>query len=331
MLDVRSEGEFAAASIPGFQNAPILRNQERHEVGLCYRNRGQTAAIELGYKLVGPVRESRVQEWLQKTQVHSDLIVACWRGGLRSRIASEWIEASGRPVHLVEGGYKALRHELLKVLEQPYQFLVISGLTGAGKTQLLDALPLREKLNIEALAAHRGSSFGRFMNRPQPTQATFENRLALGLRNCKRPVLVEDESKVIGSLHLPEAIHTAMSQSQLIILESGLRERTQHIYEEYVAEVLESGVDPQKLEAALTASTYKLQRRLGGLLTSRIIAGLQTAFASRDPEAHFRWIEMLLNEYYDSRYRYSQVHKSRPLAFRGTYEECQQWILNQYA
>ncbi len=118
MLDVRSEGEFAAASIPGFQNAPILRNQERHEVGLCYRNRGQTAAIELGYKLVGPLRESRVQEWLQKTQVHTDLIVGCWRGGLRSRIASEWIEANGRPVHLVEGGYKALRHELLKVLEK---------------------------------------------------------------------------------------------------------------------------------------------------------------------------------------------------------------------
>jgi tRNA 2-selenouridine synthase len=331
MLDVRSEGEYAAASIPGFQNTPILRDAERHEVGICYKVRGQTAAIELGYKLVGPVRERRVQEWLQRVQVDSRLVVACWRGGLRSRIASEWIEETGREVLLVEGGYKALRHELLNVFAKPHEFLVLSGLTGAGKTLLLDRLPLREKLNIEDLAAHRGSSFGRFMHRTQPTQSTFENRLALALRNCERPVLVEDESKVIGSLHLPETIFTAMNASPVVLLESSLQERSHNIYQEYVADVLQSGVDTRTLEASLLASTYKLQKRLGGLLTSKIVQGIQTAFASQDPEAHQRWIEMLLSEYYDSRYHYSQIHTSRPLAFRGSYEECQQWILTQYA
>jgi tRNA 2-selenouridine synthase len=331
MLDVRSEGEFVAASIPGFQNAPILRNMERHEVGLCYKHHGQPAAIELGYKLVGPERELRVQEWLEKTRKDSQLLVACWRGGLRSRIASEWIESAGRSVLLVEGGYKALRHELLDELSRPHEFLVISGLTGAGKTRLLDVLPMREKLNIEDLAAHRGSSFGRWMNRPQPTQATFENRIAYALRGTKRPVLVEDESKVIGSLHLPEPIYTAMSQSPLIILESSLSERSSNIYEEYVAAALQSGIDPKALESSLTASTYKLQKRLGGLLTSKVIQGIQNAFASQDPEAHLHWIGLLLSEYYDERYHYSQVHTSRPLAFRGTYEECQQWILTQYA
>jgi tRNA 2-selenouridine synthase len=331
LLDVRSEGEFAAASIPGFHNAPILRNSERHEVGLCYKHHGQEAAIALGEKLVGPVRDTRVQEWLEKTRTHASVVVACWRGGLRSSIASDWIEEAGRTVFRVQGGYKALRHELLEVLARPQEFYVLSGLTGAGKTRLLEALPIRNKLNVEALAAHRGSSFGRFMNRPQPTQATFENRLALTLRSCTGPVLVEDESKVIGSLHLPETIYTAMTQSSLILLESSLEERSQNIYQEYVADVLSTGTDPDLLKDTAMASTYKLQRRLGGLLTSKVIQGIQNAFASHDPEAHRRWIELLLTEYYDVRYRYSQVHSSRPLAFRGTYEECQQWILNQYA
>ncbi|WP_176736259.1 tRNA 2-selenouridine(34) synthase MnmH [Oligoflexus tunisiensis] len=330
MLDVRSEGEFAVAAIPGALNAPILRNPERHEVGLCYRQRGQAAAIDLGYQLVGPVQETRVQEWLRHVRPDAPLVLCCWRGGLRSSIAAEWIEATGREVWVVEGGYKALRHELLEVLARPQEFRVISGLTGAGKTRLLDALPLHEKINIEECAAHRGSSFGRFMHRTQPTQTTFENRLALGLRFGQRPVLVEDESKVIGSLHLPEAIYAAMIKSPLIILEASLAERCENIYREYVAEVLASGVEPQSLEQSLMASTYKLQRRLGGLLTSKIIDQLQTAFASGDPEAHYRWIEMLLSEYYDGRYRHSQVHGSRPLLFRGTYEECREWILEQY-
>jgi tRNA 2-selenouridine synthase len=331
MLDVRSEGEFAAASIPGFQNTPILRNTERHEVGLCYRQQGQTAAIELGVKLVGPVRDSRIQGWLQKTRPAVPLVVACWRGGLRSQIATEWLAESGRSVRRVAGGYKALRQELLNEFTRPQEFLVLSGLTGSGKTRLLETLPLREKLNIEAMAVHRGSSFGKFLNQTQPTQATFENRLALALRGCQRPVLVEDESKVIGSLHLPETLFQTMSTSPVILLESSLTERAQNIYQEYLVEALQNDVDSKTLEASAIASTLKLQRRLGGLLTSHVVSGIQAAFASRDPEAHIRWIEMLLNEYYDNRYRYSQIHASRPLAFRGTYEECQQWILNQYA
>jgi tRNA 2-selenouridine synthase len=331
LLDVRSEGEFATAAIPGSVNGPILRNMERHHVGLCYRQRGQAAAIELGYQLVGPVREARVQEWLRLIRPDVPLIVCCWRGGLRSKIAAEWIEASGREVWVVEGGYKALRHELLGVLGRPPEFRVISGLTGAGKTRLLDALPLHEKINIEECAAHRGSSFGRFLHRPQPTQATFENKLALALRFAQRPVLVEDESKVIGSLHLPEAIFSAMSKGPVIVLEASLAERCENIYREYVVDVLERGLEPQSLEQSLVASTQKLQRRLGGLLTSKIIDQLRTAFACGDPEAHHLWIATLLTEYYDSRYRYSQVLAPRPLLFRGTYEECQQWILNQYA
>lgn len=331
MLDVRSEGEFASASIPGFCNAPILHDQERHEVGLCYRLHGQAAAIELGHQLVDPTRGARVERWLQGVAPGAPLVVCCWRGGLRSRIATEWIEETGRDVLRVEGGYKAMRHVLLEVLSKTPELRVISGLTGAGKTRLLDALPLTDKLNIEDLAAHRGSSFGKFFHRVQPTQATFENRLAVGLRSCRRPVLVEDESKVVGSLHLPETLLNALTSSPVIFLDATLTERCVNIFEEYVAQVLDTGIEPKNLEAALIASACKLQRRLGGLLTSKVVSQIQAAFASSDRDAHLQWIAMLLTEYYDSRYSYSQLHTSRPVAFRGTYEECRQWILDQYA
>jgi len=331
MLDVRSEGEFASASIPGFVNAPILHDRERHEVGLCYRQHGQAAAIEMGERLVGPSRAERITHWLKDIKPGCPLIVCCWRGGMRSGIASEWIEERGHEVLRVEGGYKAMRRELLEVLTNPPEFKVISGLTGAGKTRLLHDLPIAEKLDIEDLAAHRGSSFGKFLHRSQPTQTNFENRLAFALRLCRRPVLVEDESKVIGSLHLTEALVDRLSQSPVIILEATLEERCLNIYQEYIEQLLASGFESKKLEELTLASTMKLQRRLGGLLTSQLVGQIQAAFASSDQEAHMRWIASLLTEYYDSRYLHSQLHGSRPVAFRGTYEECRQWILAEYA
>lgn len=331
LLDVRSEGEFASASIPGFVNAPILDDQERHEVGLCYRQQGQAAAIELGERLVGPTQTARVSRWLKDIKPGFPLIVCCWRGGMRSGIASEWLEQRGHEVLRVDGGYKAMRRELLEVLANPPEFKLISGLTGAGKTRLLHDLPLAEKLDIEDLAAHRGSSFGKFLHRSQPTQTNFENRLAFALRGCRRPVLVEDESKVIGSLHLPETLMDRLSKSPVIMLEASLDERCLNIYQEYIAQVLDNGFDNKKLEELTLASTLKLQRRLGGLLTSQLVSQIQDAFATRDQQAHMRWIAMLLTEYYDSRYRHSQLHGSRPLAFRGNYAECRQWILVEYA
>src|SRR4051794_10579133 len=100
-LDVRSEGEHADGAIPGFVNAPILTNEERHRVGICYQEQGQDAAIRLGHELVDPHRTERVARWLG---AGPELLVGCWRGGLRSRIAAEWIREAGGSAVALQGG-----------------------------------------------------------------------------------------------------------------------------------------------------------------------------------------------------------------------------------
>ncbi|MFM8313989.1 MAG: rhodanese-like domain-containing protein, partial [Deltaproteobacteria bacterium] len=136
LLDVRSEGEFQEGHIPGSISGPILTNTERHLVGLTYKQKGQEAAIALGLSLVEKFREERVQQWLQSFP--KSIAVTCWRGGLRSRFASGWLEkvvGNCRDIVQITGGYKALRRELLKVIEAPREMVVLGGMTGSGKTE----------------------------------------------------------------------------------------------------------------------------------------------------------------------------------------------------
>ncbi|MBC7530667.1 MAG: tRNA 2-selenouridine(34) synthase MnmH [Oligoflexus sp.] len=334
LIDVRSEGEFAKASIPGFRNAPILTNEERHAVGLCYRLQGQQAAIDLGYQLVNPSRENRVSGWIDLGSGHKDLpiLVSCWRGGMRSQFATEWIHSRGRDAWRIEGGYKAVRAELMNEFLKPKLFYILAGRTGSGKTELLKQISIEEKIDIENLAAHRGSSFGRILERPQPSQATFENALALGLRTAIRPILLEDESKVIGRLHLPEPFFRAMSSSSIIQLDVLLAERCRTIYQEYVANPLAKGTDRSLLKTQLIGSVLSIKKRFGGALTEIVIKLIESAFARQDEEmeSHGLWIECLLTEYYDRAYDHFDSRNQRNIAFRGNYEECKQWIISQY-
>lgn len=332
---MRAEGEFAQGAIPGFRNAPILTDHERHQVGLTYKQRGQDAAIALGHALVDPVRDDRVAHWagLARRAGVEPALVTCWRGGLRSQIASAWLKEASVPVARVSGGYKAMRQELLQTLEHPPRLKLLAGLTGSGKTRLLAALPIREKVDLEELACHRGSSFGAFMNQSQPSQASFENAVAMGLRGCAKPVLIEDESVVIGSLHVPAALRRLMQVEPVIYVDAPLTERVRNIFTEYVARPLQEGMTADALQAKLAASIHKLSRRLGGALTGETIQEVKAAFAAHpgDEEPHHRWIATLLTNYYDKGYTYAFERGRRDIAFRGTYEECQQWILHQYA
>lgn len=333
-VDVRSEGEFGKASVPGMKNAPILNDLERHAVGICYKVEGQQNAIALGHKLVDPQRDARVAEWVDIGSLHPDspLLVCCWRGGMRSQFATEWIEAAGREAVRIEGGYKAIRAELMSEFLKPRSFLILSGRTGSGKTELLKHIQIREKIDIEDLAAHRGSSFGKMISRCQPSQATFENAMSLGLRHHSRPILLEDESKVIGRLHLPESLFRSMSSSPIVQLEASLADRSETIYKDYVVEPLQHGINPIGLADQLAESVLALSRKLGGALTDKIIKLIRSGF-SRDEQTfvnHKAWIEILLSDYYDRAYDHASARNHRKVAFKGNYEECREWISSQY-
>jgi tRNA 2-selenouridine synthase len=331
LIDVRSEGEFAQASIPGSVNAPILSNEERHQVGLTYARAGQAAAIELGLRLVD--RDRRVSAWMSHARLSQGLIVTCWRGGMRSRYASEWLsESLGQPVYQVEGGYKALRKVLLPFAAAGPELVVVAGFTGARKTELLAA---GASVDLEAQACHRGSAFGAYLDTAQPSQATFENRVLLAIFNqrVRSRLLIEDESQAIGNRAVPPELLKRIKAAPVVMIESSVEERARHLAQEYAVDPLFAGVAVEGVRDALCAAIQRLARRLGSELGGRLLKEVREAFAHEPSqvERHLPWVRALLTEHYDKYYERALQTLNRPVLFRGNFEECQQWIKTRFA
>jgi tRNA 2-selenouridine synthase len=324
-IDVRSPNEFKEGHIPGFVNQPILNDSERHQVGLTYKNEGQQKAIEEGLRLVLPQKSERVAGWLHTSRAKS-AVVTCWRGGLRSKYAAEWMNENGVNAFRVEGGYKNLRHALLQSLENPPPFTVVTGLTGTGKTKLIQEAPC-EKVDLEMLACHRGSSFGHDLFLSQPTQATFENSLGLSLRR-KRAVLIEDESRMIGQICVPVKVKEKIVSSPVIILESPIHSRVELIFDGYVRDPLMRGKPKEEIRDHMIRQLSAIKRYLGGALHSEIEKMLKCAFEHRSTtlENHADWIRCLLLRHYDPRYQHAFERLSRPVIFQGEFEGCLEFL-----
>lgn len=332
LIDVRSEGEAHEAGLPGFTNLPILTNDERHRVGLTYKRDGQPAAVALGHELVDPQRPSRVAAWaaVARASAEARAVVCCWRGGMRSGIAAQWLREAGVKAATVEGGYKAIRRRLLARLEAPPPLLVLSGMTGTGKTDFLREFGRGASeiatLDLEALANHRGSAFGSRVAQGQPTQATFENGIALGLGEVATPRLVEDESKLIGRLRVPLVLEARMCAAPVVVLEESTGSRVARIRREYVEEPIAHGHAAQAVEAHLTRAAETIRSRLGHQRADALIAEIHAGFVAGGGRAHDGWIARLLEEYYDPAYRYGFERQARRVVFRGDAAACAEWL-----
>lgn len=328
--DLRSEGEFLSGSIPRFRNFPILNNDERHQVGICYKQQGQAAAIELGHRLVAGERAARVGAWAEYLREAEAALVCCWRGGLRSRTGAEWLLEAGVPSLQIQGGYKALRRELMARIENLPELLVIAGPTGSNKSGLLRKFP-EHSVDLERYANHRGSAFGGHLHQAQPAQATFENEIGFRLAGMKPGrLLVEDESLLIGQLHLPPSLRKKMSESALVLVEMSAEQRAHNIYAEYIEEALASGISAAALEARYQENLRRIEKKLGGELGRQVSQKMRDAFCQSQKELHQDWIQDLLVHYYDKAYAYSLKRAARPIAFKGDWEECNQWIQKQF-
>ena len=337
LLDVRAPVEFMAGHIPGAINLPILNDDERAQVGTLYKQKGQEAAIQLGQKLVsGPVKEERVAAWKKFFLEHPESPIYCFRGGLRSRTAQMWLQDVGVKAFRLEGGYKATRQMLLETLQQTVDaqpMILISGPTGGGKSHLLraagDFLPA---LDLETLARHRGSAFG-FEAEPQPQQAQFENLLAQDLLRItaktwgalKKPILLEDESRLIGKNVIPENLFEKMRASPILWIDESLEQRVENIFADYITQtVIGNGLktDGLALYERYEISLQSIQRRLGGLRTQELMADLQNSkkqyLENKDLASNRVWIEKLLVYYYDPLYLGSLEKRKPKILFRGT-------------
>ena len=256
MIDVRAPAEYDRGRIPNSTNLPILKDNERAQVGIAYKQQGNESAVKLGYSLVsGAEKNRRVDLWSRFLRSNPNALLTCWRGGQRSEIAQQWLGAVGVDVPRIAGGFKALRQCSLDVFEQVNNrgWIVIAGSTGVGKTEFLNSFS--KSVDLEAIAHHRGSAFGQ-LETPQPPPVSFELSLAQRLLQTEHfsSCLIEDESRTIGRLAIPSQLYDAMQTAPIIVLEDSLESRIRLTYEYYVR-----NTDPQKLFEALR----RIQKRLG--------------------------------------------------------------------
>ena len=337
LIDLRAPAEFAKGSFPGAVNLPLLSDEERARVGTVYKHEGNVVAVELGHRLVsGEIKESRLQAWEAFARTHPETVLFCWRGGQRSQIVQEWLAERGTTLPRLKGGYKAFRNFLMAEslrLAREKEILVLGGRTGSGKTLLIEKID--ESIDLEGLARHRGSAFGRYA-RPQPPQIAFENALAytqiLHDHAGYRRLLIEDESRNIGQRYIPPEIFAEFQQGPVLILETPLEERIEISYADYILysqkeydEAYARGESPYDWIETMRHNFQRIRKRLGNERYARFSAMLEEAWSeqlrSGNPEGHKTWIRALLEEYYDPMYDYQIEKKKERIIFRGNAEE----------
>ena len=303
LLDVRAPVEFNKGAFPSATNLPILDDENRHLVGTCYKEQGAAAAEHLGYELVQSQRDTLIQQWQTFLRANPNALVYCFRGGKRSQIAAQWLTDAGTPVTRVDGGYKRLRSYLIEQLDSPPDIILLSGKTGVGKTDLLPQI--KHAVDLEGLANHRGSAFGGQLS-PQPSQIDFENRLAIEFLRHPDYVVLEDESRLIGRIHIPQSLQDRMKEAPIWLLEDSVENRSNRILKEYVLDPL-AHMPIGQLQHRLEESLNAIQKRLGGVRFQAMKTALANAFSAHqggDPSQHLAWIEALLVDYYDPMYEY---------------------------
>ncbi len=339
LIDVRAPVEFAAGAFPHAANLPILNDAERHQIGICYRNKGPDAATALGHDLVsGALREQRIAAWYDFALAHPDAAIYCFRGGQRSTIAAQWLKQAGVDLPRVEGGYKALRRLLLTQMTSLPPLIIVSGKTGSGKTRFLAQFP--RKVDLEHHANHRGSAFGKTLTE-QPAQINFENAVAIEFLHLARddetgtPVLIEDESRLIGRVHLPPELQVKMKMSPVLVIEDTLESRARHIFEEYIVENWQlhqsrfNDHAPFRFSEYLLTAIDAIKKRLGAASHAEIrqimVAVLERQTQTGDLTGHLAWIELLLERYYDPMYLFQLKKKADRILFRGSADTVANW------
>jgi tRNA 2-selenouridine synthase len=295
IADVRSSSEFSFGHIPGAVNIPLFDDDEREAVGIKYKKEGRIPAILEGLKYTGPAMSSKLKQAL-KIAKNGKLLIHCWRGGMRSE-AMAWLFSLGDiETEVLDGGYKSYRHHILDNLSEKRKMIVLGGMTGSSKTCILKYLNKmgQQVLDLEGLANHKGSAFGALGQLPQPSTEQFANMLFNEWKQLNKnlPFWIEDESRNIGSIFMPERFYLNMQDAPSIILIMDVKIRLPRLISEY------STYPSVSLKASIT----KISKRLGGDKTREAIKAIEM-------DDFAKAIEIALY-YYDKTYLYGLKGKN---------------------
>jgi tRNA 2-selenouridine synthase len=347
LIDVRAPVEFGEGSLPNAINLPLLNDAERALVGTIYKVQGQDAAITLGYQLVaGEIKKDRVQAWLNFIKQNPEAVIYCFRGGLRSKTTQKWLADLGVDRPILKGGYKKARQQLMQICDEisaQVKMLALTGPTGSGKTIFMQSI---EKdypcIDLEKMSCHRGSAFGA-KSISQPTQINFENELSVALLKYQdtikrsqlppRPLLIEDESRLIGRCVLPDVFFQHLKSAPIIWLEVPLKDRVENILKEYVLDSpITSGNEDLAIQqyTKFKEATQAISRKLGGARTQEVLDGIQISeqefLRNRSFEVNRIWITKLLLYYYDPSYAKALEKRNDLVVFRGSPAECLEFL-----
>ncbi|HKR04187.1 MAG TPA: tRNA 2-selenouridine(34) synthase MnmH [Bacteroidia bacterium] len=296
ILDVRSPKEYHHAHIPGAISFPLLNNEERKEVGITYKNDGREAAVTRGFELVGNKFADFIKS-AKEIAPSKEVMIYCWRGGMRSNIMAWLLSLSGFKISVLKGGYKSFRHWVLDQFQVSKNILIVGGKTGSGKTELINALKEigEQTIDIENLANHKGSAFGSLGQKEQPSTESFENFLAMewSKADAEKILWMENESLLIGTCALPLGIFNQMRTAPVIEINLDYEIRKKRILSEY-------GIFDAKL---LAEKTQKVKKRLGGLR-------LKEAMGFLDAGNLINWCDVMM-DYYDRTYHQSNKQREQ--------------------
>jgi tRNA 2-selenouridine synthase len=300
-VDVRTPAEFAYGHIPGAMNMPLFSNEERVRVGTMYKQTGREAAILLGFDLTGAKWSGFIREACDFAP-QKKLVVHCWRGGMRSEAMAWALSLYGFEVFVLQGGYKDYRRWVLSRMAEPWNLHLVGGMTGSGKTRVLNELRgmAEQVIDLEHLAQHQGSTYGSLNRLHQPSQEQFENDLAAQLQplDRKKRVWLEDESVTIGRCSIPKLLWGRMQSATMYFLDVALEDRVQTLVKEY------GSLDKE----FLVLCTERIRKRLGPEQTRNAVLAIN----ENRMEDFVRWVLV----YYDKTYQKCLMNRTGKLFYR---------------
>ena len=315
IFDVRSPGEYINGHIPGAVSFPLFTNEERAIVGTLYKKKGKNEAMLSGLEIVGPKLRSFVEKAYEISE-GKPLFIHCWRGGMRSSSMAVLLQTAGLKCHLLKGGYKSYRNHILEEFEKPWPIRVIGGKTGSGKTRVLHALQSlgQQVIDLEGLAHHKGSAFGKIGELPQPSTEQFGNNLyqQLSKLDGSKTVWLEDESQMIGKIFIPAEFYRKYRNSPLVVLDIAFEKRV-----EYLVKVYGNYPKDEIIEAF-----SRIRKKLGGQHLNRALQCIETGDISEV-------VRIALN-YYDKTYLYGLAHKDTTQITYLTFESLEPYLIAKH-
>jgi tRNA 2-selenouridine synthase len=295
IIDVRAPIEFKKGHIANAINVPLFEDIERAEIGTLYKQQGKDIAVTRGLEIVSPKLVPFVNQ-VKKLSSSKKIFVYCFRGGMRSNSFAWLMNTSGLDATILEGGYKNYRNHVLNYFEREKKIVVLGGMTGSGKTDLLKNIKHDnfQIIDLEALANHKGSAFGSINEEKQNPQQVFENNLfyALNLLDEDKHILVEDESQSIGFNKIPRGFWLQMKKAPIIKLEVPFELRVQKLVQDYTTTNIE----------ALKICIKKIEQNLGTQNANLCLNYLD--------ENNLREVARLTLKYYDKAYSFTYNKKT---------------------